>query len=198
MAQQLWACSMCGPGFTRKRSANRHNLNLHSGQALVLRTMEYIIGRVNGTFPAAIDPSLFRKTNSRKHNHNISTEARHIYSHDRSISNNLDVKPVEYNTHDKRPSYPIQRPDLSTPVVQQESFDKAVNENEQSHHRYKPSEGPSIMEKLAEFKRLSYELYANLVAEDMIKMVHCRVFNFGDEGFLDDQINWLRKFKHKL
>ena len=54
MAQQLWACSMCGQGFTRKRSANRHNLNLHSGQALVIRTMEYIIGRVNGTFPAKL------------------------------------------------------------------------------------------------------------------------------------------------
>ena len=55
MAQQLWACSMCGQGFTRKRSANRHNLNLHSGQALVTRTMEYIIGRVN------VMPQLIRR-----------------------------------------------------------------------------------------------------------------------------------------
>ena len=194
MAQQLWACSMCGQGFTRKRSANRHNLNLHSGQALVIRTMEYIIGRVNGKFPAQLIRGYLERPIAET---TITILALRlvIYIARYFISNNLDVKPVEYNTHDKRPSYPIQRPDLSTPVVQQESFDKAVNENEQSNHRYKPSEGPSIMEKLAEFKRLSYELYANLVAEDMIKMVHCRVFNFGDEGFLDDQINWLRKFK---
>jgi hypothetical protein len=156
-----------------------------------------VIGRVNGTFPAAIDPLLFRKAHRRNHNDNISTEARHIYTHDGPVNNNLDVN-HEYNTNEKRPSYPIQRPDLSTPVVQEESFDKAVNEKKQPPHRYKPPEGALIMEKLAELKRLLDELYACPVAEDIIKIVHLRVFNFGDEAFLDDQLNWLRKFKHKL
>jgi hypothetical protein len=197
MAQQLLACSMCGQGFTRKRSANRHNLNLHSGQALVVRTIEYVIGRVNGTFPAAIDPLLFRKAHKRNHNDNISTEARHIYAHDGPVNNNLDVN-HEYKTNEKRPSYPIQRPDLSTPLVQEESFYKAVNEKEQSPHRYKPPEGVSIKEKLAELKRLSYEFYAYPVAQDIINIIHLRVFNFGDEALLDDQLNWLREFKHKL
>jgi len=52
--KQIWTCATCGQGFTRRPSADRHNINLHSGRALVIRTLEYIIGRVNGRFPAQL------------------------------------------------------------------------------------------------------------------------------------------------
>lgn len=56
-----WSCSICGTGFTRKTSAKRHNNNLHVGNGVIIRTQEYIIGRLQGKFPSAIDPSEFRR-----------------------------------------------------------------------------------------------------------------------------------------
>ena len=51
-----WVCSECGQGLTRKNTANRHNNNLHSGQAAVVRPFEYMIGRLNGNFHTPKDP----------------------------------------------------------------------------------------------------------------------------------------------
>jgi hypothetical protein len=56
-----WVCSECGQGLTRKNSANRHNNNLHSGQAAVVRPFEYIIGRLNGNFHTPKDPLTYRR-----------------------------------------------------------------------------------------------------------------------------------------
>jgi hypothetical protein len=64
--KQIWTCATCGQGFTRRPSANRHNVNLHSGHALVIRTLEYIIGRVNGRFPEPTDPLSFRHKRTSK------------------------------------------------------------------------------------------------------------------------------------
>lgn len=58
-----WVCSTCSQGLTRKSSAKRHNNNLHSGSATIVRPLEYIIGRLNGKFPPTMDPLLFRHKN---------------------------------------------------------------------------------------------------------------------------------------
>jgi hypothetical protein len=57
-------CATCGQGFTRNSSALRHNCRLHSGQAMIVRPYEYIIGRLNGEFLRS-DPANYR-TNRRK------------------------------------------------------------------------------------------------------------------------------------
>jgi hypothetical protein len=54
-----WVCSICGQGLTRKSTAIRHNNNLHSGDAMLVRPYEYIIGRLNGKFLQS-DPSSYR------------------------------------------------------------------------------------------------------------------------------------------
>ena len=58
--KHTWVCSICGQGLTRKSTANRHNNNLHSGAASLVRPYEYIIGRLNGAFSQS-DPSLYRR-----------------------------------------------------------------------------------------------------------------------------------------
>jgi hypothetical protein len=58
--KHTWICSICGQGLTRKSTAKRHNNNLHSGAAFLVRPYEYIIGRLNGTFSQS-DPSLYRR-----------------------------------------------------------------------------------------------------------------------------------------
>ena len=56
-----WVCSTCSQVLTRKSSAKRHNNNLQSGNAIIVRPFEYIIGRLNGKFPPTTDPLLFRR-----------------------------------------------------------------------------------------------------------------------------------------
>ena len=54
-------CAACGQGFTRNSSAARHNDNLHSGQATIVRPYEYIVGRLKGEFLPG-DPSSYRRS----------------------------------------------------------------------------------------------------------------------------------------
>lgn len=63
--KDTWACTICGDGFTRRSTANRHNRNLHVGNGMIVRPYEYIIGRQNGSFPEPTDPLLFRKNNKK-------------------------------------------------------------------------------------------------------------------------------------
>ena len=45
MSKALWACSVCGEDFTRRSSAERHRDNVHQGNSLVVRFVDYLAGR---------------------------------------------------------------------------------------------------------------------------------------------------------
>jgi hypothetical protein len=51
MSKMNYVCATCGQDFTRRCSANRHNNHFHFGNGIIVRTLEYIIGRINGQFP---------------------------------------------------------------------------------------------------------------------------------------------------
>jgi hypothetical protein len=55
-----YVCVTCGQDFTRKYSAYRHNQLVHREGGKIVRTLEYIIGRIKGEYFAA-DPVLFRR-----------------------------------------------------------------------------------------------------------------------------------------
>lgn len=57
-----WVCGTCSQGFTRKYSANRHNKNIHFGRGIIVRLLDYIVGRIEGRYVAS-NPLLFRKNN---------------------------------------------------------------------------------------------------------------------------------------
>jgi hypothetical protein len=50
MSKINYVCAICGQDFTRRCSANRHNNHFHLGNGIIVRTLEYIIGRINGQF----------------------------------------------------------------------------------------------------------------------------------------------------
>ncbi len=50
MSKINYVCATCGQDFTRRCSANRHNNRFHFGNGIIVRTLEYIIGRINGQF----------------------------------------------------------------------------------------------------------------------------------------------------
>lgn len=60
MCVHTGVCATCGQGFTRKSSAARHNYNLHSGQAIIVKPYDYIVGRLNGEFSPG-DPAAYRR-----------------------------------------------------------------------------------------------------------------------------------------
>jgi hypothetical protein len=51
MSKVNYVCATCGQDFTRRCSANRHNNHFHFGDGIIVRLLEYIIGRINGQFP---------------------------------------------------------------------------------------------------------------------------------------------------
>jgi len=72
MSKPLWACIICGEDFTRKSSGKRHrdNTNIHNGRAVIVRYIEYIIGRAKGDYPSPIPLRAYkvgRPTSNRSH-----------------------------------------------------------------------------------------------------------------------------------
>ena len=61
MSKALWACSVCGEDFTRRSSAERHRDNVHQGNSLVVRFIDYLAGRASGFYPTPIDPPRISK-----------------------------------------------------------------------------------------------------------------------------------------
>ncbi|MFL6400835.1 MAG: hypothetical protein ACJ72J_14820 [Nitrososphaeraceae archaeon] len=64
--KHTWTCATCGQGLTRKSTAVRHNNNLHSGRAMIVRPNECIVG-LNGKFLES-DPLLYRRKYIRQKN----------------------------------------------------------------------------------------------------------------------------------
>lgn len=50
MRKVNYVCATCGQDFTRRYSANRHNNHFHFGNGIIVRFLEYVIGRINGQF----------------------------------------------------------------------------------------------------------------------------------------------------
>src|ERR671922_2352356 len=57
-----YICTLCSQTFTRRLSGERHNLNLHSGMAAIVRLIDYIVGRIEGHYPPS-NPLIFRRKN---------------------------------------------------------------------------------------------------------------------------------------
>jgi hypothetical protein len=150
----------------------------------VIRTLEYIIGRVNGRFPEPTDPLSFRHKRTSKNQLSYSDVNRtgltpvvhesqntFHYSRVQLIANNADVTPYRLNS--------ISQPQYKLAEKQPDSF--------------KGPQSTSKLEKLAEFERLSYKHYSHPDAERAITMVLIEVFNVGDERFLDVNLEHLRE-----
>ena len=50
MGRNTWASESCAQNFTSRYSENRHNRNLHDGKGIIVRILDYIVGRLSGQF----------------------------------------------------------------------------------------------------------------------------------------------------
>jgi hypothetical protein len=86
ISNHTWICAICSQGFTRKGTGVRHSRNLHSGNVMLVRPYEYIVGRLRGTYKQS-DPLLFR----RKRREGNTTITRLT-----SVNNPRSTKPIEF------------------------------------------------------------------------------------------------------
>jgi hypothetical protein len=59
MPNANYVCTVCSQTFTRRWRGNKHNIQLHLGNATIVRHLDYIIGRLDGRYQPG-DPSLYR------------------------------------------------------------------------------------------------------------------------------------------
>ena len=50
MGRNTWASESCAQNFTSRYSENRHNRNLHDGKGIIVRILDYVVGRLSGQF----------------------------------------------------------------------------------------------------------------------------------------------------
>jgi hypothetical protein len=79
-----FVCTLCSETFTRRPSGERHNLNLHSGMAPIVRLIDYIIGRIEGRYHPS-NPLLFRRKNKYMHRKNNS-QSRDNYKNEKTVN----------------------------------------------------------------------------------------------------------------
>jgi hypothetical protein len=190
ISQHRWVCTICGEGFTRRTSAKRHNGNLHTGSGMIVRLLEYIVGRQNGTFDKPIDPLSFRKRNNQKPSE-ISTYGSTAYSHD--LPNYYSI-PHE-NPYDSKfyENQTLQSPNNSLTSYEQRT-ESIIGQGNTS---YPALERMTRSEKLAELERLLLKHYTFPQAQALFTMINLQVHNFGDESGLNHQLKMLLGLEKK-
>jgi hypothetical protein len=99
----LYVCSTCGQDFTRRYNASRHNENIHSNKAEIVRFIEYLIGRMSGKYLPG-DPLLYRIKNRNKNKPSIvhQNEANNGLYHEKSDSSSMKSLPYSAETRENR------------------------------------------------------------------------------------------------
>jgi hypothetical protein len=142
-----YVCSTCGQDFTRKSNAKRHNQNIHSDKAEIVRFLEYLIGRISGKYLPG-DPLSYRPKNRNKNN------ATFVHAND----NNL--------CREKSDSSKIKNTDFSSsmggvkPITNHLDYLIHLNNLIQLNDRKSQErlQRRKIEEKLEEIKRMLYDL----------------------------------------
>jgi hypothetical protein len=178
-----WICAICSQGFTRKPSAKRHNDNLHSSGAKVVRPIEYMIGRLNGKFPVPHDPLSYRRNNKSQMNALGPTLSKPILDirKDKRYDGNIRQQPIDNYT--KWPQY------------LHSTLDTSIPQSLKKPSPYKSSGSLKEIEetksKLEELRSLLNKLYPAWSASKQLVSVLCSVRQ-GDYDFLNERLTILR------
>jgi hypothetical protein len=176
---------MCGQGFTRNSSAVRHNSVLHSGQAMIVKPYDYIIGRLKGEF-SSDDPALSRRdrgklANSLVNNYHFQTK--------NNVRTNFGTH-ADAHTHELHPSNPVD------PMGSQERVPYPSSGNPHGPiNRSMPYVSNRIAErklKLEELRKLLYVNYPPQVADQQLVQITYLAENANDDAYLDTFLYSLR------
>lgn len=65
MGRLMHVCTTCAVHFTRKSSAKRHNITIHSNTGEIVSLLEYLVGRKTGRYLASHPPPWYNRRNGR-------------------------------------------------------------------------------------------------------------------------------------
>jgi hypothetical protein len=191
-----WVCSMCSQNFTRRSSAKRHNYNLHSGNAVIVRPFEYIIGILKGKFPPGTDPLFFRRKNL-KYMRRQNADNDGVYSHD-NVSWPPQNKTASRNDYDNNynhgmpsPNSSPARPFLATSF---EPFHSELLDEKQFGYS---NDHLGRNSKLEELQNLLKKHYSYDDAQDALALAYAQLYNERDEDSLDKTLTHLREIDRK-
>jgi hypothetical protein len=186
--KHTWTCATCGQGLTRRSTAVRHNNNLHSGRAMIVRPNEYIVGRLNGKFLES-DPLLYRRN--------------HIGQKNRSSVNNRTGGPGAVRrsiAHEKMYEYAQEQQPIESHSVDKPSpqFNANLNSYNESND-FKPSNSMQKSSerwlKVKEFETLAKK-HCPAHVKQMMVMVNMAVTT-GNDDFLEKNLATLRDIDRK-
>jgi hypothetical protein len=178
-----WVCAICSKDFTRMSSAKRHNNNLHSSGAMIVRPIEYIIGRLSGKFPVPHDPLSYRRNKKSQVNSLGPTHTRPILDIREDKRYNRNIRQQSIDNYTKRPLY------------LHSTLDTSIPQSSKKPSPYKLSGSLKEIEetksKLAEPRLLLNKLYPAWSASQQLVSVLSSVRQ-GDYDFLDERLTSLR------
>lgn len=189
VARHVWVCSICGQGLTRKSTAKRHNNNLHSGKAMLVRPYEYIVGRLNDTF-LYNDPSLYR--------HNKKAETKNVSSS--MYSNMLGSATSDSVVHEGMNRHASHNHGTATNGSSKRiypHYNAALHSYKPpSEARKKPANNMQILlerqVKLKEFQTLAEKVYPPDIARQVMMAANYQATVLGDDASLDNNLELLR------
>lgn len=170
MSFKNYVCVICGQDFTRKYSAYRHSRHLHQEGGKIVRTLEYITGRIAGKyFPA--DPVLFRRKR-------------------RELTANVGSSdfPFVNVAHDNN------RSQRSSKLIQQKEYGLSQEMCDEPTKAYSTEQsGNPISAKLAEYKSLYNTLFPNQIQDNEIRLMELYLIHQGgNTSVLDAKLQALR------
>jgi hypothetical protein len=184
---------------------------------MIVRPVEYIIGRLDGRFAPPNDPLSYRRNNKKKkekvdNNLFSSVRSHENYNNNDDFARNdniyktfgadmkrdpvrryhrdspfIENKPMKQNNAD-RMGLSCPRPDLHLPAMEQQSLRETLDENRSSSNSPKLVE---IKSKL-EFAILLNRHYPPQMASEFLARITYQLNNANGEDFLDEQLTWLR------
>jgi hypothetical protein len=172
MSSKNYVCVTCAQDFTRKYSAYRHNRVLHQEQGKIVRTLEYIIGRLSGEYQSA-DPILFRSKNRQR----TAGGAPHNFPFGTIAHNSPDSHSYE-NIPRQKEYKPTQRSYYELPEI------------------HSADDGEPRSSKLAEIKGLCKSLFSPPLQDFILRNIELVITkNKGKESILDDYLQRLRQLE---
>lgn len=180
-----WICAICGEDFTRMPSAKRHNNNLHPSGAMIVRPIEYIIGRLIGKFPVPLDPLSYRRNKKSQMNAfgpNYHSESILDMKEDQGYYGNVRQQPKD---NDNKNLFYLDSDSQNTT--------KPHKLKEPEHYKSSGSLAKLVETKLKveELKMLLYKYHPAWKASQLLEYVLYLVGQ-GDHDFLDERLTWLR------
>jgi hypothetical protein len=216
MSKINYVCATCGQDFTRRCSANRHNNRFHFGNGIIVRTLEYIIGRINGQF---LPPP--------NNNNNLSTKIIRKWWHNKHNSSPFTGNNNGLRGSDGRfTTIPDQKGDIfgCGTVGQSVKSNNVSIDNSKIASPYNinpPLQSPSSLSdkpaqtkqsdiigefqqrisKLAEIKTLLTPYLSHQDIHNMLTLLTIERISSGNDNFLDQNLIMVRqivKFRHDL